>query len=115
MYAVIAGDDRMVGGQADDRMNALAFDTRERRLLTGASDGSVRMWNHNNGQLLKEMFHLQPAGEVTRVLHVADEERILQEYHRLSDALPDGLLSVVVDHILTDEEMHHFLLRTLSE
>jgi hypothetical protein len=47
--------------------------------------------------------------------HVEAEERILQEYHLLSDKLPDGPLSVVVDHILTDEEMHHFLLRTLAE
>jgi hypothetical protein len=47
--------------------------------------------------------------------HVVEEEKILQEYHALSDKLPDGPLSVVVNHIVTDEEMHHFLLRTLAE
>lgn len=47
--------------------------------------------------------------------HVAEEDRILQEYHALSDRLPEGPLSVVVNHIVTDEEMHHFLLRTLGE
>lgn len=47
--------------------------------------------------------------------HVAEEERILGEYHRLADKLPDGPLSVVVNHIATDEEMHHFLLQTLAE
>jgi hypothetical protein len=47
--------------------------------------------------------------------HVVEEDRILQEYHALSDKLPEGPLSVVVNHIVTDEEMHHFLLRTLAE
>jgi hypothetical protein len=47
--------------------------------------------------------------------HVSEEERILGEYHRLADKLPDGPLSVVVNHIATDEEMHHFLLQTLAD
>ena len=55
-------DERFTDAHPGSRLSALAFDVRERRLLTGASDGSVRMWNHNNGQLLKEMFHRQPAG-----------------------------------------------------
>ena len=46
--------------------------------------------------------------------HVSQEERILRDYHALSDRLPDGPLSVVVNHIVTDEEMHHFLLQTLA-
>jgi hypothetical protein len=47
--------------------------------------------------------------------HVSQEERILQDYHVLSDKLPEGPLSVVVNHIVTDEEMHHFLLQTLAD
>lgn len=53
------------------------------------------------------------AGEIEK--HVAEEERILTEYHALSESLPDGLLRVLVNHIVTEEKMHHFLLRTLVE
>ena len=57
------------------RITAMTFDTQERRLLTGANDGGVRMHNHDNGQLLKEMFHDEGKGEVTAVLHAQDEIR----------------------------------------
>jgi hypothetical protein len=47
--------------------------------------------------------------------HMAEEGEILKQYHALSDKLSDGRLSVLVNHIVTEEEMHHFLLRTLSD
>jgi hypothetical protein len=47
--------------------------------------------------------------------HVAEEDEILKEYRTLSDKLTEGPLRVLVDHIVTEEEMHHFLLRTLSD
>ena len=47
--------------------------------------------------------------------HIAEEGDILKKYHLLSDKLVDGRLSVLVNHIMTEEEMHHFLLRTLSD
>ena len=53
------------------------------------------------------------AAELQR--HVAEEDEILQEYRTLSDKLSDGSLSILVDHIVTDEEMHHLLFRTLAE
>ena len=53
------------------------------------------------------------AAELDR--HVTEEGEILQEYRRFSDKLEDGPLSVLVDHITTEEEMHHFLFRTLSD
>ena len=96
-------DERFTDAHPGSRLSALAFDVRERRLLTGASDGSVRMWNHNNGQLLKEMFHRQPAGEVTRVLHVADEERgarliVAAGWNRKVIAWPETEGSRLEDH-----------------
>ena len=96
-------DERFTDAHPGSRLSALAFDVRERRLLTGASDGSVRMWNHNNGQLLKEMFHRQPAGEVTRVLHVADEERgarliVATGWNRKVIAWPETEGSRLEDH-----------------
>lgn len=48
-------------------------------------------------------------------LHVLEESEILQDYRVLSDKLTDGPLRVLVDHVVTEEEMHHFLLRTLCD
>jgi rubrerythrin len=47
--------------------------------------------------------------------HAAEEEEILEEYHELLDRLPQGPLSILVNQIATEEEMHHFLLSTLTE
>ena len=47
--------------------------------------------------------------------HVEEEGKILQEYHTLSGKLTEGPLSVLINQIATEEEMHHFLLRTLAE
>ena len=38
-------------------MTAAAFDGGLRRLITGASDGTMRMWNFSNGQMLKEFMN----------------------------------------------------------
>ena len=32
-------------------MSCMCFDSSERRLLTGASDGAVKMWNFSNGKV----------------------------------------------------------------
>ena len=53
------------------------------------------------------------ADEIER--HIGAEEAILKEYHVLVDHLPEGPLSVLVNQITTEEEMHHFLLSTLAE
>jgi len=53
------------------------------------------------------------ADEIER--HIGAEEAILAEYHELVDQLPEGPLSVLVNQISTEEEMHHFLLSTLAE
>jgi WD repeat-containing protein 49 len=34
-------------------VTAAALDSNQRRLVTGANDGSVRLWNFNNGSLLR--------------------------------------------------------------
>jgi rubrerythrin len=53
------------------------------------------------------------AAELER--HVAEEGDALQAYRVLSDRLTGGALRALVDHIVTEEEMHHFLLRTLCD
>jgi hypothetical protein len=53
------------------------------------------------------------AGEIER--HIGAEKAILEEYHVLLDQLPEGPLSILVNQIATEEEMHHFLLSTIAE
>jgi hypothetical protein len=53
------------------------------------------------------------ADEIER--HIRVEDSIMQEYHVLSDKLPEGPLSVLINQVTTEEEMHHFLLSTLAE
>jgi hypothetical protein len=47
--------------------------------------------------------------------HVKEEGEILQEYRILADTLTEGPLSFLVDRIVTEEEMHHFLLTTMCD
>jgi len=47
--------------------------------------------------------------------HRAEEGEILERYHALSDELGKGPLGLLINHIATEEEMHHFLLGTLSD
>ena len=47
--------------------------------------------------------------------HRAEEGEILESYHALSDELGKGPLGLLINHIATEEEMHHFLLGTLSD
>lgn len=45
----------------------MAFDNSWRRLIIGAQDGSLRFWNFNNGQVLKELVGWGP---VCGVVHL---------------------------------------------
>ena len=47
--------------------------------------------------------------------HVETEGRILEEYRALSEKIADGPVGMLVDLILTEEEQHHFLLRTMAK
>ncbi len=49
-------------------MTALAFDASGRRLITGSRDGVLKMWNFNNGQMLKKMYK-DNTDEVTEILY----------------------------------------------
>lgn len=41
----------------------MCFDKSGRRLLTGSRDGYIKMWNFNNGQLLRYKYMIQEAEE----------------------------------------------------
>jgi hypothetical protein len=48
--------------------------------------------------------------------HHADEEgKILAEYRTLSEKLGGSSAGTLVSHILTEEELHHLLLRTMAK
>lgn len=53
------------------KITSLAFDSTGRRLLSGAHDGSVRVWNFSSGECLRACVSPpSDAVEVTGVLHV---------------------------------------------
>eukprot|EP00210_Caulerpa_lentillifera_P001429 g1372.t1 len=57
------------------KLTTLTFDSNQRRLLTGANSGSLRMWNFNSGNLLREYEHEIEDLEITTALFISDEKR----------------------------------------
>ena len=47
--------------------------------------------------------------------HAETEGAILVEYRALAEKIADGPVAMLVDLILTEEEQHHFLLRTMAK
>ena len=47
--------------------------------------------------------------------HADEEMEILRQYCDLSERLEDGTVSFLVEHILTEENLHHYLLRSLAK
>ncbi len=47
--------------------------------------------------------------------HADEEGKILTEYGALSEKLGDSAAGILVSHILTEEELHHLLLRTMAK
>ncbi|GIL84419.1 hypothetical protein Vretimale_15893 [Volvox reticuliferus] len=66
---------RFTRSQGDSRITTACFDRNQRRLLTAANDGTVSMWNFNNGSLLRQYQHEEEQLEVTTVDYAADEKR----------------------------------------
>ncbi|XP_067095118.1 WD repeat-containing protein on Y chromosome-like [Osmerus mordax] len=54
-------------------ITAMAFDEFKRRLITGSNNGTIRLWNFNNGALLSEIS-LVDDQEVTGIIYI--NERI---------------------------------------
>jgi hypothetical protein len=47
--------------------------------------------------------------------HADEEAKILHQYRALSEQLGDGPTAFIIGHILTEEELHHFLLINLAK
>ncbi|BFI40394.1 hypothetical protein MPTK2_7g09070 [Marchantia polymorpha subsp. ruderalis] len=58
VWSIDTGEDVFTFSDAlrGTKLSAMAFDQSQRRLLLAGQDGSLRMWNFNNGECLKE-FH----------------------------------------------------------
>ncbi|KAH8263299.1 hypothetical protein KR044_006922, partial [Drosophila immigrans] len=59
------------GETIDIEITAACFDPLEQFLLTGARDGSLKIWNYNNAVVVRNMS-IQPDQEVTAVIWVVD-------------------------------------------
>jgi WD40 repeat protein len=57
------------GAHGKLELTAACFDKSGRRLITGSRDGIVKMWNYNNGQILKKMMKTNDL-EVSDILYV---------------------------------------------
>lgn len=44
---------QFANAHGDSEITAMTFDQSKRRLITGARDGSVKLWNFNNGCCLR--------------------------------------------------------------
>ncbi|EDW64164.2 WD repeat-containing protein on Y chromosome [Drosophila virilis] len=63
---------KMIYGETIDiEITAACFDPLEQFLLTGARDGSLKIWNYNNAVVVRNMS-IQPDQEVTAVIWVVD-------------------------------------------
>ena len=58
------------------KMTAMAFDEAGRRLITGGNDGTVRVWNFSNGQLLKELRN-EGSSEVSSIQFIVEGQNKL--------------------------------------
>ena len=70
--AVDEGDDEDMAPHRRNRLTCACFDVGGRRLMTGSSDGNVRLWNFANGVMLKEMTTPQ-VDDVTSLVHAVNE------------------------------------------
>ncbi|KAJ2996375.1 acetylornithine aminotransferase [Globomyces sp. JEL0801] len=46
---------RFADVHGNSEITTMSFDAKQRRLITGGRDGTIRIWNYNNGELLQEL------------------------------------------------------------
>lgn len=62
-----------------NRITSMSLDFSGRRLITGAHDGSIKMWNFNNGQCLREFNYDREPKEVSKLAFVGSESSSKQQ------------------------------------
>lgn len=68
-------ESRFFNAHGCSKLTDIAFDSNDRRMLSAGNDGRVKMWNFNNGSMLREYRHSEELKEVTTVAYVLDEKR----------------------------------------
>ena len=58
-------------GLASEQISAIAFDDTKRRMITGCRNGTIKVWNFNNGQILGELLGFGH-NEVTCCCYIED-------------------------------------------
>ena len=58
----------VVGHEISVELTCMTFDPTERRLITAGRDGCVKIWNFNNGALLRVMENTTPSSEITGIV-----------------------------------------------
>lgn len=76
VWHVDTGEKAIMFANAHDghEITAMSFDPTKRRLITGSRNGTVKIWNFNNGACLREL-HAVKDGEVTGI--VCPKQRIV--------------------------------------
>lgn len=71
VWDVLTGEMRFKFARAHGtaKITSMAFDSMRRRLITGSSNGELKMWNYSNGSCLKELLGNGDA-EVTGIRYV---------------------------------------------
>jgi WD repeat-containing protein 49 len=68
-------ESRFFNAHGGSKVTSIAFDANERRLLSAANDGLVKIWNFNNGSLLRTYKHDEEPKEISKVFYIQDEKR----------------------------------------
>ena len=58
-----------------EAITSLAFDGAQRRLVSGAHDGSLKLWNFSSGECLKQCLNPDTA-ELTALCHIGGSSRL---------------------------------------
>lgn len=58
---------RFTRAHGDHRITAMALDSNKRRLITGADNGQLKMWNFSSGACIKTMSPRGAGMEVTGI------------------------------------------------
>jgi len=81
VWDIISGEKLMEfsANQSSDlvelELTAMTFDVTYRRLVTALNDGSLAIWNFNNGNCLRQVRHASTAGEVLPITLVVQVEQ----------------------------------------
>jgi WD40 repeat protein len=78
---------RFTRAHSDHRITAMTLDSNCRRLLTGADNGQLKMWNFSSGACIKTMNPKGAGMEVTGIT-CTQVVHLLSSYHPITPTQP---------------------------